>query len=167
MNYGNRNATGSITVSDLTRGYVGALITSMAIALYTRKIFSSQLKQLKGTNYLFFNALLNYIAGALAGARNLILMRYKELKTGISVQDKDGKQDFGKSKICARKAIFLTALSRVVLPVPVLFFPAIGNYLLVALKLWPKNQKLAKSLEMILCLLSLTVALPMSIALFK
>ena len=127
MNYGNRNATSTISVSDLTKGYLGAVATSMTIALFSRRLFAKQLREFKGIKFLFFNALLNYLAGASAGASNLILMRNKELSTGISVQDESGKTDYGKSKVCARKAILQTAFSRMVLPLPVLFFPAIGN----------------------------------------
>ena len=53
------------------------------------------------------------------------------------------------------------------MPLPVLFFPAIGNFLLESVRLWPKNAHAGKLIEMTLCMCSLTFALPMSIALFK
>jgi hypothetical protein len=59
-----------------------------------------------------------------------------------------------------------TAISRFILPFPVLFFPAVMNYGLERMRLWPKNNVASKLLELVLCTGSLTVALPMSIALF-
>jgi hypothetical protein len=41
------------------------------------------------------NSALNYFAGALAGAANLTLMRYKELTEGIKVQNKEGDETYG------------------------------------------------------------------------
>lgn len=73
---------------------------------------------------------------------------------------------YGKSKLAAKRAITETAVSRFVLPLPVLFFPAIMNYALVKVKLWPRNIVAGKLLETVLCCTSLAVALPMSIALF-
>jgi len=54
-----------------------------------------------------------------------------------------------------------------VLPLPVLFFPAVGNFLLEKMRLWPKNIAAGKAIELGLCICSLTFALPMSIALFE
>jgi hypothetical protein len=66
-------------------------------------------------------------------------MRFKELQDGISIQNKEGDETYGKSKVAGQKAIKQTAISRFVLPLPVLFFPAIGNFLLEKIRLWPKN----------------------------
>lgn len=79
------------------------------------------------------------MAAAFAGASNLILMRFKELQEGINVQNELGDENYGKSKVAANKAIMQTAISRFVLPIPVLFFPALCNYLMERVKLWPKN----------------------------
>lgn len=45
--------------------------------------------------------------------------------------------------------------------------PALANYGLQAVGMFPKNNVSAKMLEVILCTMSLTGALPFSIALFK
>lgn len=113
------------------------------------------------------NAALNYFAAAFAGAANLVMMRQKEMQDGINIQDESGQTTYGKSKIAAKRAIQETAVSRFVLPLPVLFFPAIMNYALVKVRLWPRNIVAGKLLETALCCTSLAVALPMSIALFQ
>ena len=65
------------------------------------------------------------------------------------------------------QAIFETAFSRFLLPLPVLFFPAVANFALESLRLWPKNVHAGKFIELGLCSISLGFALPMSIALFN
>ena len=97
----------------------------------------------------------------------MILMRSKELKEGVTVQNQDGSIEYGKSVIAGKKAIMETAVSRFVLPLPVLFFPALGNAILEKMRLWPKGVVPGKLLELGLCICSLTFALPMSIALFE
>ena len=62
MNYGNRNASSTYTVSDLGRGYCGAVVVSMGLAMYTRTVFASQLKKLKGPTAVFANAAINLFA---------------------------------------------------------------------------------------------------------
>ncbi|MFN9944038.1 MAG: sideroflexin, partial [bacterium] len=87
---------------------------------------------------------------------------------GINIQNKDGDETFGKSKVAAKKAITQTAISRVFLPLPVLFFPAVGQFLLTKLGMWPTRRLfIAKALELSLCAVALTFALPMSVALFQ
>ena len=83
------------------------------------------------------------------------------------MQNQDGTVEYGKSIAAGKKAIMETALSRFVLPLPVLFFPALGNAVLEKMRLWPKNQAAGKCIELALCICSLTFALPMSIALFE
>lgn len=168
MNYGNRNASSTYTLQDLGQGYLAATTVSVLIALYTRRVFASTLKSLTGPSLTIANSTLGYLAGAFAGAANLSLMRSKELKEGINVQSKEGEQTYGKSKVAAKKAIGQTAFSRFLLPLPVLFFPALAQLGLTKLRLWPTRRLyIAKLLELSLCAVSLTVALPMSVAMFK
>ena len=83
INYGNRNASSTYTIADLLKGYTGAVAVSVSIALYTRTIFAPQLSSLRGSRLVIANACLNYLAGACAGASNLALMRWKEVREGI------------------------------------------------------------------------------------
>lgn len=105
MNYGNRNASSKYTSQDLFRGYAGAVACSCSIALLSRTIFAKQLKSFKGSKLIVFNALLNYVAAATAGASNLVLMRYKEFNEGIMVHNDKGDIEYGKSKAAGKKAI--------------------------------------------------------------
>lgn len=150
------------------KGYGAALASSVLIALFTRRVFAGTLKNLNGPSLTFANSFLNYFAGAFAGATNLVMMRYKELSDGIKVQNMEGDETYGNSKVAAKKAITQTAISRVFLPLPVLFFPAVGQFLLTKVGAWPtKRLYLAKVFELSLCAIALTFALPMSVALFQ
>ncbi|CDW90303.1 sideroflexin 5 [Stylonychia lemnae] len=167
MNYGNRNASSPYTNEDILKGYAFAVLTSGGIALYSRKLLASKLKALKGARLILANSALGYLAGAFAGVGNVVMMRSKELKDGIQLQNEEGDVNYGNSKVAAQQAIFQTGLSRFVLALPVLFFPALANLVLEKFGLWPKRARLANLIELILCACSLTVALPMSVALFN
>mmetsp|Transcript_20011 Transcript_20011/g.14491 ORF Transcript_20011/g.14491 Transcript_20011/m.14491 type:complete len:217 (+) Transcript_20011:486-1136(+) len=167
MNYGNRNASSNYTTSDLAKGYTGAVVTSCGIAFTSRMLMARQLSALRGPSYVLANAALGWLSAAFAGAANLMLMRFKEIQQGILIQNESGSVTYGKSKIAGRQAVTETAISRFVLPMPVLFFPAICNFVLTKMRLMPKNVVSAKLLEATFCLGSLSVALPMSIAMFN
>lgn len=94
------------------------------------------------------------------------MIRQKELQEGINVFDEKGETTLGKSKTAAKRAIMETATTRFLLPLPVLFIPALANFALLKMRLWPKNIVAGKLIETALCCGSLAVALPMSIALF-
>lgn len=87
MNYGNRNASSQYTAKDMGVGYLGAVFVSVSIALYTRRVFASQLAKLSGANLNVANAFLAFLAGSMAGMMNMMLMRFKELREGIKIQN--------------------------------------------------------------------------------
>ena len=166
LNYGNRNASSPYTNKDLLKGYLGATAVSVGIALYARTLLASTLNSFSGGKLVIANAVIGWLSGSLAGAANVALMRSKEFVEGIQVTDETCEKVYGKSKAAGRKAILLTALSRFILPLPVLFVPAFGTFLLEKAHMWPPGY-LGRSFELALCIFSLTLALPMSIAMFK
>lgn len=80
-----------------------------------------------GPKFIVFNTLVDYLAIACANASNLILMRYKEIKNGITVQNKTGSVNYGTSKKAGFKAVMLSAMSRFILPLPTLILPTLAN----------------------------------------
>ena len=116
---------------------------------------------------MMLNFALNWVAAAVAGFSNLALMRQKEYFEGISVYNKDGSVCYGKSVEAGKSALLQTGLSRIILPLPVLLFPALAQVMLLKMRMWPRNQTFGKLLELTLCVMSLSVALPGSVALFK
>lgn len=85
MNYGNRNASSTLSNKDLAQGYGGAVLISCSTAFISRTMFAKQLASLNGTRLIIASAFLNYFAAAFAGAANLVMMRQKELSDGINV----------------------------------------------------------------------------------
>jgi hypothetical protein len=81
--------------------------------------------------------------------------------------NKEGDTCFGQSPIAGKQAVFETALSRFVLPLPVMFFPTVLNAIMVKLRLLPKNQVLRNCFELSFVTFGLLVGLPMSLALYK
>lgn len=69
--------------------------------------------------------------------------------------------------MAGKKAVMETAMSRFVMPFPVLFVPTILNYLLSKARLLPRNTIARNCLELSFCTVSLLVGLPLSVALFK
>lgn len=167
MNYGNRNASSEYTLTDMGKGYGAAVVTSAGIAIVSRTYLAASLKSLKGPRFYILNAFLNYLCAAFAGAANMTFMRYKELQEGVELKNMKGDQSFGKSVIAGKKAVYESALTRVVLPFNVIFFPSIALSILTKLRLAPKGGLSMKLTEMTLCIMALTVSLPASVALFK
>ena len=66
-----------------------------------------------------------------------------------------------------RKAVVSTALTRFLLPIPPLLLPTIAFYKLEKKRMIPKNKLAKFGLETMIFFLSLSIAPPLSCALFK
>ena len=64
------------------------------------------------------------MTSATASTCNVVLMRNSELSEGIDVYDKADKV-VGTSKVAAKKALIETAVTRMVLPAPILIIPPV------------------------------------------
>jgi len=119
----NRNATNPTPTSLFVTGYVGAVASSMIVAggltsfIQKSSLFSPVAKA-------FMVRFVPFPAVATANVCNVVLMRMNELKQGIKVKALDGT-DLGNSKVAAQKALRETALTRIVLPAPILLLPPI------------------------------------------
>ncbi|KAJ8781350.1 hypothetical protein J1605_011334 [Eschrichtius robustus] len=105
---------------------------------------------------------------------NVVLMRYGELEEGIDVLDSDGNL-VGSSKIAARHvgrlgarglALLETALTRVVLPMPILVLPPIVMSMLEKTALLQARPRLLLPVQSLVCLAAFGLALPLAISLF-
>uniref|UniRef100_A0A4W2HH70 Sideroflexin 5 n=1 Tax=Bos indicus x Bos taurus TaxID=30522 RepID=A0A4W2HH70_BOBOX len=102
---------------------------------------------------------------ASANICNVVLMRYGELEEGIDVLDGDGNL-VGSSKIAARHALLETALTRVVLPMPILVLPPIVMSMLEKTALLQARPRLLLPVQSLVCLAAFGLALPLAISLF-
>uniref|UniRef100_F7BJ58 Sideroflexin 5 n=1 Tax=Monodelphis domestica TaxID=13616 RepID=F7BJ58_MONDO len=97
--------------------------------------------------------------------RNVVLMRHNELEEGIDVLDGDGNV-VGSSRIAARHALMETALTRVVLPMPILVLPPIIMSMLEKTFLLQSRPRLLLPVQSFVCLAAFGLALPLAISLF-
>nr|XP_040055709.1 sideroflexin-5a isoform X2 [Gasterosteus aculeatus aculeatus] len=123
VNYCNRNASKPAPVSKFLEGYLGAVTSAVSIAVGLN-VLVRRARRLGPTTRLLVQRFIPFPAVAAANVCNVVLMRHSELSEGISVLDDSGNV-VGTSKVAARHALLETALTRAVLPVPILILPPI------------------------------------------
>lgn len=104
-------------------------------------------------------------AVASANVCNVVLMRHSELQDGISVLD-DGGTVVGTSKLAARHALLETAVTRMLMPVPILLLPPLAMTFLERLPLLRRQPRLVLPVQALVCLAAFGLALPLAISLF-
>ncbi|XP_031511125.1 sideroflexin-5 isoform X5 [Papio anubis] len=164
VNYANRNATKPSPVSKFIQGYLGAVISAVSIAVGLNVLVQKANKFTPATR-LLIQRFVPFPAVASANICNVVLMRYGELEEGIDVLDSDGNL-VGSSKIAARHALLETALTRVVLPMPILVLPPIVMSMLEKTSLLQARPRLLLPVQSLVCLAAFGLALPLAISLF-
>jgi len=164
VNYSNRNATKPTPMSKFVQSYVGAVGSALTIAVgISMGIRKTSL--LSANAKLLASRFVAYPATSTANIANVYLMRQNELQQGIDVYDDKGNT-VGTSKAAAKKAVFETALSRVILPAPILIFPPVIMAMLEKTKFMMRRPGLSLPINAVVCTLAFGIALPFAIALF-
>lgn len=98
INYANRNASNPVPNARLAEGYAGAVVTSLSIGMLSTAATKRVAARAGGGGgaAAVIRSTLPFLATALAGASNVLLMRRNELTTGVDVFDDLGR-DLGKS----------------------------------------------------------------------
>ena len=165
VNYSNGNKSNQLSNTKIFQAYCTAVFTSCTISYtFNKALIASSTKFSHSTIYLLSKTI-PFSAVAFAGALNVILMRYNEMKYGINIMDYDGNI-IGKSKIAGKYAVLQTAFSRIVLPAPILLFPP---YIMKGLQQFSfiKNRAyLHLPLNLSLMIFCLYAALPAACGLF-
>ncbi|XP_030575088.1 sideroflexin-5a isoform X2 [Archocentrus centrarchus] len=121
VNYCNRNASKPAPASKFLQGYLGAVTSAVSIAVGLN-VLIQRASHFSPTTRLLVQRFIPFPAVASANVCNVVLMRHCELSEGISVLDNNGNV-VGTSKVAARHALLETALTRVVMPMPILVLP--------------------------------------------
>uniref|UniRef100_A0A8C6T8Y8 Sideroflexin 5a n=1 Tax=Neogobius melanostomus TaxID=47308 RepID=A0A8C6T8Y8_9GOBI len=121
VNYSNRNASQPNPTSAFVHGYLGAVTSAVSIAVGLN-VLIQRAKGFSPTTRLLVQRFVPFPAVASANVCNVVLMRKSELSEGISVLDKSGNV-VGTSKVAAKYALLETALTRIVMPMPILVLP--------------------------------------------
>uniref|UniRef100_A0A4X2JTA4 Sideroflexin 5 n=1 Tax=Vombatus ursinus TaxID=29139 RepID=A0A4X2JTA4_VOMUR len=164
VNYANRNATKPLPASKFIQGYLGAVISAVSIAVGLNALVQRANKFTPATR-LLIQRFVPFPAVASANICNVVLMRHNELEEGIDVLDSDGNV-VGSSRIAARHALIETALTRVVLPMPILVLPPIIMSVLEKTFLLQSRPRLLLPVQSFVCLAAFGLALPLAISLF-
>lgn len=152
------NSSGS---SDSTRllaiSYACALTSSIGTGLLLRRAFKPS-----PNPRLLTEILIRTLPSCMAGFLNLFCMRFDCILNGINIRDENGNI-IGLSKVCGKKAVMEGALSRFVLPIPLIL-----QFLIMRqLRKYSFSGGFLKFMELTLCGVALGVGLPFSIAIFK
>jgi len=114
------------------------------------------------------NTLLNMVAVGAANATNVVMMRSKEFKEGITVRNRAGTTEYGMSIEAGKTAVLETCASRIFMPLPGLLLPVATYAFLQKIRCLPKNQAALAMFRLLFVFTSFSIiALPMSTAIFQ
>lgn len=164
VNYSNRNASRPAPTTAFVYGYLGAVTSAVSIAVGLN-VLIQRARSFSPTTRLFVQRFIPFPAVASANVCNVVLMRRSELSAGISVLDDTGNV-VGTSRVAARHALLETALTRVVMPMPILVLPPMIMAALEKLPLLQRQRRLVLPVHALVCLAAFGFALPLAISLF-
>nr|XP_014126938.1 sideroflexin-5 [Zonotrichia albicollis] len=164
VNYANRNASKPSPTSKFIQGYLGAVISAVSIAVGLNVLIQRANKFTPATR-LLIQRFVPFPAVASANICNVVLMRHTELEEGIDVLDTNGNI-VGSSRVAAKHALLETALTRVVLPMPILVLPPIIMSVLEKTWLLRCRPRMLLPVQSLVCLAAFGLALPLAISLF-
>ncbi|AWP16029.1 Sideroflexin [Scophthalmus maximus] len=164
VNFSNRNASKPAPASKFVQGYLGAVTSAVSIAVGLN-VLIQRANRFSPTTRLLVQRFIPFPAVASANVCNVVLMRHSELSEGISVLDDNGDA-VGTSRAAARHALLETALTRVVLPMPILLLPPVIMSMLEKLPLLQRQRRLVLPIHSLVCLAAFGLALPLAISLF-
>uniref|UniRef100_A0A8B9HZR5 Sideroflexin 5a n=1 Tax=Astyanax mexicanus TaxID=7994 RepID=A0A8B9HZR5_ASTMX len=164
VNYCNRNVSKPTPFSKFFQGYLGAVSSAVTIAVGLN-VLVKRADRFSPATRLLVQRFIPFPAVASANVCNVLLMRHSELSEGISVLDEDGNV-VGTSKLAARRALFETAVTRMVLPMPILVLPPMLMTVLERLPLLQRYPRLVLPVHSLVCLGAFSLALPLAISLF-
>uniref|UniRef100_A0A8D0G815 Sideroflexin 5 n=1 Tax=Sphenodon punctatus TaxID=8508 RepID=A0A8D0G815_SPHPU len=150
--------------SKFIQGYLGAVISAVSIAVGLNVLVQRANKFTPATR-LLIQRFVPFPAVASANICNVVLMRHTELEEGIDVLDSNGNV-VGSSRIAAKHALIETALTRVVLPMPILVLPPMIMSLLEKTSLLRSRPRMLLPVQSLVCLAAFGLALPLAISLF-
>jgi|EP00505_MAST-04D_sp_SCG-Rhode-Island_P004235 tricarboxylate carrier len=164
VNYFNRNLSAPFSMFDLGKSYTTAVVASTSVA-FGLSFFIKKRYPMRATKLLRFVAFPSCVTASTA---NCWIMRRPEISQGWELFDEDGNTvaDGARSSIAAAEGVYSTVVSRGLLQVPAVAFPALFTALPAISMLIKTHPVLNLPLTTLSCLLSFGVGLPASLALF-
>ncbi|KAG5507767.1 hypothetical protein JIQ42_08056 [Leishmania sp. Namibia] len=173
FNYCNGSGKDGLPLHELAMGYVVATCTACGTSYRLSKV-AAALSTSTSSSAPFLKLMIPYTAVACANMANLGVVRFRDVLRGIAVQDPETGKDLNDGKpsaIAGRLAVAQVALSRVIIPVPLMLLPPVFmGFLFHPTKgirfFAQRSAQLYQPVNMLTLVSVLCVALPMSIAVF-
>eukprot|EP00922_Rhytidocystis_sp_ex-Travisia-forbesii_P070410 GHVS01105176.1.p1 GENE.GHVS01105176.1~~GHVS01105176.1.p1 ORF type:complete len:353 (-),score=42.29 GHVS01105176.1:149-1114(-) len=155
---------------DLLKGYSCACLVSVGLAVGSSQ-WLSRSNKLSDVVRSRLRMIVPYVAVASAGVANVGLMRLRELTDGIPVffnpaGDNSPPEPLGVSKVAAKQALMQTAISRIVLPIPILALPPPILALCYRLPAVKASRVLKVAAELTVLTAGLWIGLPCAVGIF-
>lgn len=186
VNYTYMNPNEPISKATFLTAYLGAVVTSIGVALKTRGLYEKYEHKMKEPVKSALRVSTPFVAIACANVFNLFITRFSEAKTGLPLMDQNFKPVYYDTKLkqcviseekeeqmekylckeAGKKSVTLGAATRVLIPLPVSYLPPLAKELLIKMKLWPKGSTGGRIMECIVASVCLMYALPAAIAVF-
>ncbi|KPI88037.1 sre-2/carboxylate carrier-like protein [Leptomonas seymouri] len=168
FNYCNGSGKDGLPMRELFLGYCVATCTACGISYTMSRLTTSS------SVGAFWKLMIPYTAVASANIANLSVIRFRDVLHGIPVQDPETGKDLNGGKpsvVAGRLAVAQVALSRVMIPVPLMLIPPLLlNFLFNPVKgisfFVKRHAQLYLPMNVLTLVSVLCVALPMSIAVF-
>eukprot|EP00922_Rhytidocystis_sp_ex-Travisia-forbesii_P003939 GHVS01005712.1.p1 GENE.GHVS01005712.1~~GHVS01005712.1.p1 ORF type:complete len:367 (+),score=66.40 GHVS01005712.1:216-1316(+) len=154
---------------DLLKGYSAATVVSVGLAVSSTQ-WLSRSRQLSDVLRARLHMIVPYFAVASAGVANVGLMRIRELTDGIpvffNVAGENSAEPLGASKVAAKQALTQTAISRIVLPIPILALPPPILAVCYRLKAVKASRVLKVAAELTVLVAGIWAGLPCAVGIF-
>lgn len=165
FNYANANKSIEMSNSEIAQSYFAACGTSCTLAVGLSQLLQRRGHVLSAGTRAVVSRIVPFVAVASAGVANVFLMRQKELKCGIMVQDSKGN-DLGNSKEAGVKAVSQVAVSRVAVSAACIAMPSVVMSQIEKKSWYIGNPRLRLPVNLVVVCASMLVALPFAIAIF-
>eukprot|EP00903_Cladosiphon_okamuranus_P019579 g18007.t1 len=160
VNYYNRSGA-DMTARTVATSYALAVGTACPLAFGLGKAFQRAPPSMQR-----FSFVASYVAVAAAGSMNVLFTRASEITGGVQVTDESGEVR-GVSKKAGLQCVLQTVASRgMIMPLPVVVLPAVLVAFLKGRGMMPTNPRARMWAQVAVITASLSVALPVSIAVF-
>jgi sideroflexin-5 len=164
-NYANRNITNTNNSSTFIKGYIGAVFTSVSLALGAT-VVANKSKKIPKLLQSSFRIGLPFTACVVAGCTNLVMVRQEELSDGIQLFDNNNNM-VGKSKLAARDALMKCSMARFIWNIPIMIgVPLIIKFLERMYPIIIKNPRLGMLTNVFISGTMCMIAIPPSLGLF-
>ncbi|KAG5511433.1 hypothetical protein JKF63_07396 [Porcisia hertigi] len=173
FNYCNGSGKDGLPLHELALGYLVATGTACGTSYQLSKV-ASAVSASTSAAAMFLKLMIPYTAVACANLANIGVMRFRDVRYGITVHDPETGEDLNggrPSPVAGRLAVAQVALSRIMIPVPLMLLPPVlMNFFFHPTKgvqfFAQRRAQLYLPVNVLTLVSVLCVALPMSIAVF-